>query len=447
MVILPQVRSYPVIKDQAAEFLSRHGMLSDDISLKKYIEDFQSEMDQGLAGADSTLAMIPTYIDAKPEIPRNKKVVVLDAGGTNLRAALVHFDENGKGVIENFSKVRMPGYEKEVSLDEFYSVFANRIKDFVDQSDSIGFCFSYPAEITPQCDAIPLVFTKEIKAPEVLNKSVAENLCAYLKKAGCRGNQKVIVLNDTVATLLTGMSVNPGRTYDGYMGYILGTGLNSCYLEKTESIPKIKGREAGLSHQIINTESGGYGKLPRGTADKSFDKKTTCPGEYFQEKLSSGGYFGGIVKETIELAVSKGFLSGSTGKKIAALGLLTTIDGDNYLHNPQDPNNSLVRVMKDEKEEEKEKLYWLIDFLLERAAKVTAGNMAAIILKTDFGRNIMKPFNLTVDGTTFYAYCRFQFRVESYLKEAFSGSDPRYYEIVRVEDAPLLGAAIAALTH
>jgi hexokinase len=107
----------------------------------------------------------------------------------------------------------------------------------------------------------------------------------------------------------------------------------------------------------------------------------------------------------------------------------------------------LVRVMKDEKEEEKEKLYWLIDFLLERAAKVTAGNMAAIILKTDFGRNIMKPFNLTVDGTTFYAYCRFQFRVESYLKEAFSGSDPRYYEIVRVEDAPLLGAAIAALTH
>jgi hexokinase len=167
MVILPQVRSYPVIKDQAAEFLSRHGMLSDDISLKKYIEDFQSEMDQGLAGADSTLAMIPTYIDAKPEIPRNKKVVVLDAGGTNLRAALVHFDENGKGVIENFSKVRMPGYEKEVSLDEFYSVFANRIKDFVDQSDLNRFLFLLSCRnYSPNVMPYPLFLPRRLRLPK-----------------------------------------------------------------------------------------------------------------------------------------------------------------------------------------------------------------------------------------------------------------------------------------
>ena len=435
------------MKKAAAEFMSRHGMFAGDIDLNEYIRNFQDEMDKGLEGEKSSLAMIPTYIDARPEIPRNKKVVVLDAGGTNLRAALVHFDDSGKGVIEKFSKIRMPGYEKEVSLDEFYTVFADRISEFADESDAIGFCFSYPAEITPECDAVPLVFTKEIKAPEVLGKSVAENLLAYLKKAGCRGDQKVVVLNDTVATLLTGMAVHPDRTYDGYMGYILGTGLNSCYLESTVNIPKIKGKEGGLSHQIINTESGGYARLPRGTADKSLDLKTTCPGEYFQEKLSSGGYFGSIVQETLELAAAEGFLASSAAEKISALGSLTTIDGDNYLHNPQDGENRLVQAMAGESAEEKEKLYWLIDFLLERAAKMTAGSMAAVLLKTDFGKNILNPYCLTVDGTTFYAYCRFRFRVESYLAEALGGEDSRYYEIVRVEDAPLLGAAIAALTN
>ncbi|MBN2626789.1 MAG: hexokinase [Spirochaetales bacterium] len=435
------------MKKAAADFLSRHGMLCDDFDLTGYIRDFQDEMNKGLAGEKSSLAMIPTYIDAKPEIPRNKKVVVLDAGGTNLRSALVHFDVEGKGVIEKFSKIRMPGYERQVSLDEFYTVFADRIKEFADESDAIGFCFSYPADITPECDAIPTVFTKEIKAPEVLGKSVADNLRAYLKKAGARGDQRVVVLNDTVATLLTGMAAHPDRSYDGYMGYILGTGLNSCYLESTANIPKIKGKEGKFSHQIINTESGGYARLARGTADDSLDRKTVCPGDYFQEKLSSGGYFGAIVQETLELAASESFLAAGTAEKIAALGALTTIDGDNYLHNPQDSTNRLVQALAAESEEEKEKVYWLIDFLLERAAKVTAGSMAAVLLKTDYAKNILHPFCLTVDGTTFYAYCRFRFRVESYLKEALGGEDQRYYEIVRVEDAPLLGAAIAALTN
>jgi hexokinase len=435
------------LKKATAEFLSRHNMYAGDIDLKDYISNFQDEMNKGLRGDDSSLAMIPTYIDADPDIPRNKKVVVLDAGGTNLRAALVHFDDSGKGIIEQFSKMRMPGFEREVSLDEFYTVFADRIKDFADESDAIGFCFSYPAEVTPQCDAVPLLFTKEIKAPQVLGKPMGENLRTYLKKVGCRGDQKVVVLNDTVATLLTGMSVHPGRGFDGYMGYILGTGLNSCYLESTKNIPKIKGKEGNHSHQIINTESGGFSRLLRGTADLSFDGKTTCPGDYFQEKLSSGGYFGAIVQETIELALSEGFISSGIGKQLASLGTLNTIDVNNFLLNPQDGNNRLAKALAEETREEREKLYWLIDFLLERAAKMTAGSMAAVLLKTDYGRNVLNPYCLTVDGTTFYAYKRFRFRVEAYLDEMLSGADKRYYEIVWVEDAPLLGAAIAALTN
>ncbi|MDC7219578.1 MAG: hexokinase [Spirochaetales bacterium] len=433
------------LKTAAADFLSRQNMFAGDLDLNDYIRDFQGEMDKGLAGTDSSIAMIPTYIDARPEIPSNKKVTVLDAGGTNLRAALVHFDDEGKAVIEKFTKVPMPGIDREVSLDEFYTVFADRIKDFADESDAIGFCFSYPAEVTPERDGIPLLFTKEIKAPEVLNKPIGENLLAYLKKAGCRGNQKVVILNDTVATLLTGMSVHPDRGYDGYMGYILGTGLNSCYLEKEENIGKIE--KSGLAHQIINTESGGFSLIPRGKADLSFDGKTTCPGKYYQEKLSSGGYFGGLVQETLELAVTEGFLAAETGKKIAALGTLNTIDTGNYLHNPRDGKNRLVQALLSSSEEEKEKVYWIIDLLLERAAKATAASMAAVMLKTDSGRNVLNPFCLTVDGTTFYAYFRFRFRVEAYLDEALAGEDPRYYEIVRVEDAPLLGAAIAALTN
>ncbi|MDA3849756.1 MAG: hexokinase [Spirochaetaceae bacterium] len=433
------------VKEKVYNYLKKENLFFQSIDLDDYVREFHGEMNKGLSGENSSMAMIPTYVKGHPHIPRNIKTIVLDAGGTNLRAALVSFDDNGAPVVENFKKIRMPGFDREVSKEEFYEILVDHFADFADQADSIGFCFSYPAEITPDRDAIPTLFTKEIKAREVLGESIQENISAMLKKKGLKSDHRLVVLNDTVATQLTGMSSTPDREYDGYIGYILGTGINGCYQEDSSNIGKIQSHSS--DSQIINTECGSFSHFPRGKVDEAFDSSTVCPGQYHLEKACSGGYFGPLCELAIKEAAEKGLFSADASKILKGLKGLNTMHADNYMHNPQDQSNMLVELMKPASSEDKEVLFWLLDSLLERAAKLTAGSLAALVLKGQCGENVLKPVCLTVDGTTFYAYYKFKARVERYLDEYLVKKHGRYYEIIQVEDAPLLGAAIAALTN
>ena len=92
------------------------------------------------------------------------------------------------------------------------------------------------------------------------------------------------------------------------------------------------------------------------------------------------------------------------------------------------------------------RLWYLTDALLERAAKLTAANLAASVLKGRTGSGPLEPVCLTIDGTTYYRYYRFQHRVESHLRPFLTQRD-KFYETVQVDDAPLIGAAVAALTN
>lgn len=53
------------------------------------------EMERGLAGKDSSIPMIPTYVSNQGTLPIGEPVVVIDAGGTNFRCALVSLEEDG----------------------------------------------------------------------------------------------------------------------------------------------------------------------------------------------------------------------------------------------------------------------------------------------------------------------------------------------------------------
>ncbi|MDC7241097.1 MAG: hexokinase [Spirochaetales bacterium] len=433
------------LKNRVESFLKKYEMHSDFVDLDACVKSFISEMERGLAG-DSSIAMIPTYIETENPIPPSKKVVVIDAGGTNLRTALVSFDENYKPLIEEFKKYPMPGTGGAVSKDEFFDTLAEYIKDLVPRGDKIGFCFSYPTEIFPSKDGKLIKFSKEVECPEVHGQMIGENLLAHLKEKGVSEDREVIILNDTVATLLTGMISFPEQSFSGYVGYIFGTGINSCYVESNSNITKLEGMDP-KHHQIINTECGSFGLPPQGKIDKILDAGTSDPGHYFLEKMMSGGYFGLVVTKTLEKAVEEGIFSADAGKILLDLGRLSTKDVDDYLHNPNNKENILVSSLKDSGQEDREALFYLINNLLERAARLAASSIAGTVLKSEAGKSPLNPVCLTVDGTTFYCFFQFRSRVEQYLREILSGDNQRYFEIVRVEDAPLLGAAIAALTN
>ena len=237
--------------DRTDEFLERHMLSAASIDEDRTLGFILSEMGKGLMVEDSSsLQMIPTYVSADAEIVPGRSVIVMDAGGTNFRTCLVTFDEDKKPVISDFRKVGMPGVKEEVSAADFFSILADNIERLMGKSDRIGFCFSYAARITEDHDGVPIVFSKEIKAPEVIGKPLGKTLLAELARRGFDvSGMKVAVVNDTVATLLAAKAGCPDWA-SSYIGFILGTGTNTAYIESNSRIGKI-GLEEGkeINHE------------------------------------------------------------------------------------------------------------------------------------------------------------------------------------------------------
>jgi hexokinase len=285
-------------------FVEEHKLRANDLNTQQIVDLFTIDMLNGLVGKESTLRMIPTYIEAENQFLTEVPVVAVDAGGTNFRAALVKFNTKGKLEISNLINARMPGLEGEISKAEFFKTIAGYVKPNALLSDRIGFCFSYPTEIFPNKDGKLLQFCKEVEAPEVVGELIGKSL---LEALGMEEKQ-IVLLNDTVATLLAGKSASFGHDYDSFIGFILGTGTNTCYIENNSNILKTSNLDQSKT-QIINIESGAFRKVPQTDIDIAFDNTTVNPGDYKFEKMFAGGYFGGLCLTALKSAAKEGVFS------------------------------------------------------------------------------------------------------------------------------------------
>jgi hexokinase len=384
--------------------------------------------------------MIPTYIEADNQFLTGVPVVAVDAGGTNFRAALVKFNVMGKLEISNLMNAKMPGLEGEISKAEFFNTIAGYVRPNAELSDRIGFCFSYPTEILPDKDGKLLQFCKEVQAPEVVGELIGKNL---LETLGMEEKQ-IVLLNDTVATLLAGKSASFGREYDSFMGYILGTGTNTCYIESNRNILKINSLDQAKS-QIINIESGAFGKVPQSDIDIEFDNTTVNPGNYKFEKMFAGGYFGGLCLTALKTAAKEGVFTGAATSGIMALIELSSEDVNKFVSNPKSGCAPLHNFMKNKSDEDN--CAEIIECLIDRSAKLVAANIAAVILKTNKGKSAEKPILITIEGTTFYKMHKLRSSFEKYLNEYLKDERQRYYEFTEVQQSSLVGAALAALIN
>jgi hexokinase len=316
----------------------------------------------------------------------------------------------------------------------------------VNASSKIGLCFSYPAEILPNKDGKLIRFSKEIMAPEVVGEIVGENLVAAIRESGHDRTKQVVLLNDTVATLLAGRAGSGNRTFSSYVGFILGTGTNCCYIEQNKNITKTKDLDAAKT-QIINVESGAFGKAPRGAIDIKFDESTLNPGMSTFEKMISGAYLGPLCLHCAHVAAEDGLLTEAVGESLRGIKEIDTEQVDEFMSCPTSGSNPLTAAVNSGTETDVVTLYYLIDRLIERAAKLTAINLSSMVLKSGCGENPCTPVCIVAEGTTFYELKSLKARVEYYLKQYLEDNKQRYHEIANVENATLIGAAIAGLTN
>jgi len=422
------------------EFLSANGLeAAEKIDRQSLITSFLSEMEKGLKGEESSLRMIPTYVGVNGKVAAGTKVATLDAGGTNFRSALVSVPPQ----IEDKKNQPMPGTKGEVDDETFYAAFADEVRRVLPGATAkkIGFCFSYPAESTPALDAKVLNWTKGIEAPGIVGQFIGAELLKRL------GGGEIAIVNDTVATLLAAKATEGDKTYSSYIGFILGTGTNAAYVERNANIAKLSGLKPDGS-MIINAESGNFDKFPRSKFDLSLDAKSNNSGRQAFEKTISGAYLGAIGLEIYKAAAKEGFFSRPAADRIAGLSALETMDFDNFVaaFRKEGRENPLDAIFADEADAKLARRLGLPVF--ERAAVLTAVHLAAFAIKTGEGADAAAPVAINADGSTYYKTRAIPFAdtVKREMTEMLTKRRNVHFEFTpQVEDAPMVGAAIAAL--
>ena len=421
-------------------FLKDNGfVVAADIDRQAMIATFLSEMEKGLKGEPSSLRMIPTYVGVDGKIPAGAKAAVLDAGGTNFRSAIVSIPPT----IEDKQNQPMPGTKGEVDEETFYNAFATELKRVAPKATvkKYGWCFSYNADATPELDARLNCWTKGIQAPAIVGQYVGKELLKRL------GGGEIAVVNDTVATLLAAKATEGERTYSSYLGFILGTGTNTAYVEKNANIAKLSGLDPEGS-MIINAESGSFDKLVQSKFDAAADAKTADPGHNPLEKMIAGGYLGGVGLEVFKAAAKEGLFSEKAAQQLGGLGQLETMDFDNFCagYRKEGRDNPLDSIFADAADATVARRLGIPVF--ERAAVLTAIHLAAFCIKSGEGADPSMPIAINADGSTYYKTraIAFDATVRRELDEMLVKRRNVHYEITpQVDDAPMVGAAIAAM--
>ncbi len=423
-----------------AAFLGKHNFpVHTDIN--SVVDSLIFDMDSGLKGLPSGQDMIRTYSNPPSKSPAGQSVIVIDAGGTNFRSCLVTFDNQGKASIDFMEKTKMPGIEKEFSKAEFFDQFAANLEHLKDKADKIGFCFSYPMTITEDGDGILINFSKEIKAPEVVGCHIGQELKKALAAHGWKNKLTVSLLNDTVAALLAGAAVPcEGMKFSSYIGFILGTGMNSAYIQ--EESPAYK----DLKKQIIVCESGKFKDLILSDFDKALDDASEKPGTGLMEKQCSGAYLGPLAFQTVTCAAKEGLFSKEFANSLLELKSLSQIEMDSFLHAPYSTSSILASKSAEFADEtDYTRLFQLLDALVERAARLATAILAASVIMSGEGKKAEQPVCILCDGTSFYKTYKVNSRVVGYLEDILVKQRGLYFQTLSCDNDITLGSAIAGL--
>ncbi len=312
-------------------FIERSMLSADCYDPERDVKRILEDMDAGLHGRKSSMFMLPSYLPCGRRPREGEPVIVLDAGGTNLRTAVVTI-ENGEVKSESFSKRPMPGSRRRLRKDAFFDEIAEAVAPIADRSDELSFCFSYVARPLPDHDAEVHALCKEVDVDGIEGVRACGELSAALKRRGVKCDHRSILLNDSTAGLLGGISEleNPDG-YGGFAGVILGTGFNICYRERTDEIGTAHGYDE--DNMIINTEAGCYGGFARGPVDDELDRESAIPGDHRAEKMISGAYLGELILRAAVGAAAEGIFSGWVHglKELSLIDVNAFLDGGGEL--------------------------------------------------------------------------------------------------------------------
>ena len=409
---------------ELTQLLNKYGLNNNLLDIDKLLNNFHSEMSAGLDRKKSSLAMLNSYLSL-PKVWSDETVAIIDAGGTNLRIGLGTFKKDETVKLHNFTKIEMPGKQKEESPDTFFNIIADVLHDYKNDFKKIGFCFSYPTEIMPNKDGRLLYWTKEIKIPKLVGCNIGQSLNSTLCKKEMN-NKKITILNDTVATLLSGYSIGKKFNISNYVGFILGTGTNTSCI---------------INDQIFNIESGGFSRFPILNFDNDLDEHSENQGYYRFEKAIAGAYLGTLTLRLLQQLALDNLLSTKAQASLLAMHEISTFYFSELVTGDFNDKNILFSEIFNDLD--RKIIKTVFEKIVERASIFAAVNISSAVLYGN-RRNDDKVC-ITIDGSTCFKTPKMYKQIKDNLNNILQMHNVKF-ELVEVDDAPAIGAALAAIS-
>lgn len=392
-----------------------------DETLTQMSAKVSGEIQAGLTGEKSSLKSLPTLIPIEQESEYQGQCAVMDLGGSNLRAAQVNL--NGQGIqIEQVTNCKMP-WQRGVSFakESYLNIQADALGEVMNQDLSLGYCFSFPARSSDNGDAHLVEWTKGVNVPNMQGELVGQTLVDQVKQNHGLNIPDVAVINDTVASLLAGLT---DIKADAYLGLIAGTGSNMAGLYPAEMITSAQAKTLNVGSLSVNLESGNFSPDCLNEYDDVLDAGSENPGLQRFEKAVSGMYLGRLYK----LSQPDSDFEPSSG----ALGINQLIDGA--------PENTGEHV--------------LACAIMQRSADLVAAQIfGAVCHFIKYANADAKVFQVTCEGGLFWSSSEklgaYKTLVERRLGRllTFNKMPGICIHLSRVEHANLVGSAIAALAN
>jgi len=417
--------------------------------MKKIVKDFHSEMEKGLSGRDSSLKMIPAYVD-RPTGNEKGKFIALDIGGTNFRILEAELKGGGSIARPASRKFAIDKRHMTAKGEYLFDFIAECVKIFIKEKKmpatetfGLGFTFSFPVEQTGIASGTLLRWTKGFAAKGVIGEDVVRLLNDALARKGV-GNVRVAALaNDTVGTLAA--ESYKDRTCD--VGVILGTGTNACYEEDISKIKKWQGPGTGTGKMIINTEWGNFNKLKVLSYDRQLNRESENPGSQILEKMVSGMYLGELTRLIIKDFIKRRLLFGGANYRLFDNRLSFKTEYMSAIEADRSGNLSKVLGLfnsigiKGSTLADRRYCRRVCEIISRRAARISAAALAAVITKID--TKLAHRHTVAIDGSVYEKYPGFSGRMRSAMRE-MCGRAASHIEMVLAKDGSGKGAAVIA---
>lgn len=420
-----------------------------------------AEMGHGLAGRESSLAMLPSFV-APPTGRETGDYYAIDVGGSNLRVLGVRL--KGDGTMSDIGQSRSAAFtkaHKTGSADQLFDYIADNIAKYIAKNRlnrtakmRFGLTWSFPVEQKAVDSGILKEWTKGWRTTGVVGEDVVALLRAALKRKGLDNVEIAAICNDTVGTLATARY----QDKDCVAGIILGTGTNAAIPVPVADIQRLgaSGQGRGAGQMMVNLEWGNFDKVDRTPWDETLDAETVNAGKQLFEKMVSGMFLGEVVRLVANDMIGNDGLFGGRASEvfsaapgkddIGAKGFLTEylsrIEGDDS------PDLSGVgELLKelgipDAPLKDRAALKSICGFVSTRSARVVASAMAALVRRVDPEMKSQR-ISLAVDGSLFEKHPNYRSRLESAIAEMFP-EDHQKIVLIGTKDGSGRGAAIIA---